>query len=126
MTPETLFILIIGIIVFNYLFSRLLEYLNARKYGDPVPEGLEDVYDPAEYSRSMEYKKVNYRFAILTGAFSITVILLMFFLEGFAFADELARRLTSNPVLVTLVFFGGLMFASDIINIHSACMIHLS
>jgi STE24 endopeptidase len=116
MTPQTLFIIIIAIVVFNFLFSRLLEYLNARRYGDPVPAGLEDVYDAEEYRKSMEYKKVNYRFAILTGTFSLVLILGMFFLDGFAFADNLVRNLTDHPILVALLFFGILMFASDILN----------
>ena len=61
MTPQTLFIIIIVIVVFNYLFSRIMEFLNSRKYGDPVPEGLEDVYEAEDYKKSMNYKKVNYR-----------------------------------------------------------------
>ena len=117
MTPETVFALIIGILVFNYIFSRIMEFLNARKYGDPVPSGLEDVYEKDEYERSMKYKKVNYRFAILTGAFSFIIIMFMFFLDGFAFADQLARNISSSPIVVALLFFGGLMLASDLINI---------
>jgi len=116
MSPQTLFIIIIGIIVFNFLFSRILEYLNARRYGDPVPAGIDDVYEAEEYAKSMDYKKVNYRFAILTGTFSFALILAMFFLEGFAFADGLVRRVTEHPILVALLFFGLLMFASDVIN----------
>ena len=116
MSPQTLFIIIIGIVVFNFLFSRILEYLNARMYGDQVPAGLDDVYDAEEYAKSMDYKKVNYRFAILTGTFSFALILAMFFLDGFAFADDLVRRSTEHPILVALLFFGLLMFASDVIN----------
>lgn len=93
-----------------------MEYLNASRYGDPVPPGLEDVYDAEEYRKSMEYKKVNYRFAILTGTFSFVLILGMFFLDGFAFVDNLVRRVTEQPILLALLFFGVLMFASDLIN----------
>jgi len=117
MRPETVFLIIIAIVFFNYLVSRVLEYLNAKKYGDPIPEGLEDVYDQKEYLRSMDYKKVNYRFAILTGSFSFILIMLMFFLEGFAFTDDLVRAITEHPILVALLFFGILMFASDVLNI---------
>lgn len=117
MTPEFVFQAIIGIIIFNFLFSGLLEFLNARRYGAPIPDELEDVYDKAEYGRSMAYKKVNYRFGILTGSFSFILILLMFLLEGFAFADNIARNITSHPILIALLFFGGLMFLSDILSI---------
>lgn len=117
MNPATVFTIIISVVIFNYLFSRVMEYLNSRRYGDPVPEGLEDVYDAEEYRKSMDYKKVNYRFAILTGTFSFALILAMFLLDGFAFADNLVREITGHPILVALLFFGLLMFASDLLNI---------
>jgi STE24 endopeptidase len=117
MNPETIFSVIVAIVIFNYVFSRVLEYLNSKRYGAPIPEELEDVYDKEKYKKSMAYKKVNYRFAILTGIFSLTVILLMLFYSGFAFADDLVRNVTQNPILIALLFFGLLMFASDLINI---------
>ena len=117
MNPETIFTVIVAIVIFNYVFSRILEYLNSKRYGAPIPEELEDVYDKEKYKKSMAYKKVNYRFAILTGIFSLTVILLMLFYSGFAFADDLVRNVTQNPILIALLFFGLLMFASDLINI---------
>lgn len=117
MNPETIFTIIVAIVIFNYVFSRILEYLNSTRYGAPIPEVLEDVYDKDKYEKSMAYKKVNYRFAILTGTFSLAVILLMLFYNGFAFADNLVRNVTQNPILVALLFFGLLMFASDLINI---------
>ena len=117
MNPETIFTVIVAIVIFNYVFSRILEYLNSTKYGAPIPGELEDVYDKEKYEKSMAYKKVNYRFAILTGTFSLAVILLMLFYGGFAFADDLVRNVTQHPILVALLFFGLLMFASDLINI---------
>ena len=117
MNPETIFTIIVGIVIFNYVFSRILEYLNSTRYGAPIPGELEDVYDKEKYEKSMAYKKVNYRFAILTGTFSMALILLMLFYGGFAFADDLVRNVTQHPILIALLFFGLLMFASDLINI---------
>jgi STE24 endopeptidase len=117
MNPETIFTIIVAIVIFNYIFSRILEYLNSTRYGASIPAELKDVYDKEKYEKSMAYKKVNYRFAILTGTFSLAVILLMLFYSGFAFADDLVRNVTQHPILVTLLFFGLLMFASDLINI---------
>lgn len=117
MDPETLFIIIVAIVIFNYTFSRILEYLNSTRYGAPIPAELDDVYDKEKYKKSMAYKKVNYRFAILTGTFSLAVILLMLFYSGFAFADDLVRSVTDHPILVALLFFGLLMLGLDLINI---------
>lgn len=116
MSPETLFLIIVLIVVFNYLFSRMLEYLNASRYGDPVPVELKDIYDDKEYRKSMDYKKVNYRFGILTGSFGFLLILAMLLLGGFALADNLVRKVTDHPILTALLFFGLLMLASDVLN----------
>jgi STE24 endopeptidase len=40
----------------------------------------------------------------------------MLFFHVFGFMDSFARSITSNPVLIAIIFFGILMFASDLIN----------
>jgi STE24 endopeptidase len=116
MKPQTLFYIIIGIVIFNYVLGRFLEYLNAKRYNDQLPEEVKDVYDNEQYKKSQKYKKVNYRFSVITATFSLLVILAMFFFKGFAFIDNIARSLTSYPVLLALIFFGIIMFASDLIH----------
>ncbi len=116
MEAITLFYIIIGIIVFNFLLEQFLDYINSRWFTAELPDEVKDVYDEEQYSKSVRYKKVNYRFSILTSIFSLVIILCMFFLEGFAFADGLARSITGNPILVAILFFGILMLAFDLIN----------
>jgi STE24 endopeptidase len=116
MKPQTLFYIIIGIVIFNYVLGRLLEYLNAKRYNDQLPEEVKDVYDNEQYMKSQKYKLVNYRFSIITATFSVLVILAMFLFEGFAFVDNIARSITSNPILLALIFFGIIMLASDLIH----------
>ena len=116
MKPEVLFYIIVGIVIFSYILGQILGYLNATRYDQKPPDEVSDVYDQDQYGKSQKYKKVNYRFSILTGTFSLLIILAMFFLEGFAFVDQIVRTLTTNPILMALLFIGILMFASDIIN----------
>ncbi len=116
MKPETVFIIIIGIIVFNYMLERILEYLNARRYGDSLPSEVKDVYDEERYKKSQAYKKANYKFSIITSTFSFLLILGMFFFKGFAWVDHLSRLVAGHPILIALIFFGLLMFAFDLIN----------
>ena len=47
----------------------------------------------------------------------LVVILLMIIAGGFALADNIARSISSNSVIISLIFFGIIGFASDIINI---------
>lgn len=112
----TLFNVIIAIISINFIIDKILDALNAKHYKDQLPEELQDVYDEDEYKKSQRYKATNYRFGILTSTFSFLLTLVFFFLNGFAFVDQLARQITDHNILVTLIFFGIIMIGSDILT----------
>lgn len=112
----TIFYIIISILVFDYLLDRLLNYLNATKWSKTLPTELKGIYDEEKYQKSQEYDKANSNFGIITSTFSFALIMLMLFFGGFAFFDNLARSYVENPILVALVFFGIIMFLSDILN----------
>lgn len=116
MTPTTLFYIFITILVVSFLVDKILDSLNAKHYNDAIPEELNDVYDADEYKKSQSYKKTNHRFGNLTSLFSIGLTLSFFFLDGFAWVDELARNYTEHPILVALIFFGIIMIGSDILT----------
>ncbi len=116
MEYNTIFYIIIAILVFNYVIERILDGLNSTKWSNKLPDELKGIYDPEEYKKSQDYKRVNEHFSLITGTFSFIVILLMFFLGGFSLVDAIARDITSNNILIALVFFGILMLAFDLIT----------
>jgi STE24 endopeptidase len=116
MTYNTIFIIIVAIVIIDFALERLLDYLNSANRKVELPDELKDVYDADQYRKQQEYKKVNDRFGILTSSVSFSVILLMLFLGGFSMVDDWARSITPHPILLVLVFFGILAIASDIIN----------
>jgi len=116
MTAETLFFIIIGIILINFVKDKILDALNAKHYGDPVPSELEDVYDEEEYKKSQAYKKTNYRFDLFSSTFSLLLTLGFLILDGFEYVDNIARSHSENPIIIALIFFGIIMIASDIIT----------
>ncbi len=116
MTPQTLFYIIIGILVAGFIVDKIINYLNAQHYNDPIPDPLKDVFDEEEYAKSQKYKRENYRFNLLTSSVSLLATLAFFFLDGFAFVDEIARSISENSIIITLVFFGIIMLTSDILS----------
>ncbi|MDT0293854.1 M48 family metallopeptidase [Mesonia ostreae] len=116
MTPQILFFILIAIIIFNFIFDQVLDALNAKHFNDELPKELADVYEDAEYQRSQAYKKTNFQFGIITSTFSLILTLAFFFLGGFAYVDEIARNISDNPIIIALVFFGIILFASDILT----------
>ncbi len=112
----TLFYIIIAILAFEFIFSNYLSYLNSSKRSSTLPPELEGIYDKEKYAKSQEYGKTNTRFSYITSAFSFVLIMLMFFLGGFAYIDGIAREITDNQILIAMIFFGILMLANDIIS----------
>ena len=116
MDHNTLFYIIIGILIAQFLLETLLDYFNARHYDDPVPEELNDVFDAEEYQKSQQYKKTNYRFGLITSTFSLLLTLGFLIFGGFEWVDSIARSITENTIGIALIFFGIIMLGSDIIN----------
>lgn len=116
MTPDILFYIIIGILVASFCIDKVLDHLNAKHFNDPVPEELKDVYDKEEYNKSQSYKKENYRFGLIISTISLLATLAFFFFDGFAYVDNLARSFSENTISITLVFFGIILLASDILS----------
>ncbi|MFP4025880.1 MAG: M48 family metallopeptidase [Thiohalospira sp.] len=116
MHHQTVFYIIVGILIFDYLFDQLLDYLNATKRSAKLPKEVKGIYNEEKYRQSQAYEKANHKFSIVTSSFNLLVLLVFLTLSGFAFVDEIARSVTSNNILIALVFFGIIMFASDIIN----------
>lgn len=113
---QTIFIIIISILVFDFLLERLLDYLNSTYWSNELPKELEGIYDSEKYKKSQDYQKVNQRFSFLTSSLSFTAMMLMLMFGGFAFVDNFVRQFTDNPILMALIFFGIIGFAADILS----------
>ena len=116
MTATTLFYIIIAILITSFIIDKILDTLNTRHYNDAIPIELSDVYDQKEYQKSQNYKKTNDRFSSITSLISLIATLAFFFLDGFAFVDQWARTFSDNNIIIALIFFGSIMFASDILS----------
>lgn len=114
---NTIFWLIIAIIIFDYLLEKFLDYLNYTKMQESVPEELTGIYDEKKYRKSQQYEKVNLSFSMITGTFSFVVILVLLFTQGFAFLDNYVSSLSQNEYLRALLFFGILGLGMDLISI---------
>ncbi|GAA0742601.1 M48 family metallopeptidase [Gaetbulibacter jejuensis] len=116
MTATTLFYIIIAIIIVNFIIDKILDALNAKHFNDAIPNELKDVYDDAEYKKSQAYKLTNYKFGVWSSTFSIALTLAFICFGGFEYVDVLARRFSDNSIVIALVFFGIIMFGSDILS----------
>jgi STE24 endopeptidase len=114
--PEIIFYIIIALVLLEYLMSRFFDYLNSRNWSEELPLEVRDIYNPVEYKRSQNYLRVNTKFSALTETFSLVVLLFVLFLQGFAWLDNFVREYTDNEIVISLLFFGILGLASDLIS----------
>jgi len=117
MTAQTLLYIIIGVIMFDFLLERFLDFLNRSRWSDSLPESLQGIYDQEKYSKQQDYERVKFKFRQVASTFKLVTILLMFLLHGFAFVNTFAVSAVHHPVLQALIFFGILMFGSSILGI---------
>ena len=116
-SPQIIFYLLISIILFNFIKDYFLDYLNSKFFDKKIPENLSDIYDKEKYQKSQDYKKTLYKFGKISKAYSLTLLLLFFFLDGFLLVDNFARSLFESELLISLSFFGIIFFGSDILNL---------
>jgi STE24 endopeptidase len=114
---NTIFILILIIPVTGFIVERYLDYLNAGMWSDSLPQKLKGICDEEEYRKSQLYFRENNRFSLLSSSVNLIIILIMIIAGGFSIIDSLARGLSMNSVLISLLFFGVIGLASDLINI---------
>jgi STE24 endopeptidase len=112
-----IFYLLIIIPVAGYLIQRFLDHLNAKMWSERLPDKLKGICDEQEYRKTQLYYRDNVRLSFWTSTFNLTVILIMLLAGGFAFVDDIARSLSSNMIVVSLLFFGIIGLASNLLDI---------
>jgi len=112
---DQLFFVIIALVLLNFFISELLKYYNNVWRRKSIPPELIDVYTHDRYITYLNYKKESYRFSVITSSFSLVLILVMLY-AGFAMVDNWLRGLVSNEIVISLLFFGIIGFASDILS----------
>ena len=115
--PETLFNVLITIIVLNFLKDSILDYLNSTYFNNEIPEVIGDIYDNEKYLKSQEYKKTQYKFNRISSIYSLLILLLFFYFDGFLIVDNYCRSLFDSEIVISLSFFGIIYFGNDILSI---------
>jgi STE24 endopeptidase len=114
---NTIFYVIITIIVLDFILDRYLGFLNAKARSSKLPDELVGLYDEEKYAKSVAYDKVNARFELVNSTFSFVIILAMLLAGGFAYVDYIAGTYTMNPIYKAIIFFAIIGFVSDMIHL---------
>ena len=121
MTPENWIYLIIGLVIFNYLFSTVLDYINGKNWKTEVPPVMKDFYDKDKYLKAKNYSKEKGKVSLISSTLSTLITLLFLIFEGYGWLDNFISLYYDIPFLKSGIFFLVLFILSDFISIPFSC-----
>ena len=114
---QTYYIIIIGALLFEFILSTLSSVLNMKSISKVVPDGFQDYYDEEKYAKSQLYLQDKTKLGLISGTFSLLLILLVIYFGLFGRLDEFVRSNSTHYIFSCLLFFGILFFINDILNL---------
>ena len=110
-----LFIVIALLALWNLDFISSI--LNLKALDPKLPEEFHGVYDEDKYAKSQDYTRVSERFGIITATYSLTLLLVFWFVGGFGWLDGWLRGFGWNEVVTGISFVGVLFFGNTLLNL---------
>ncbi len=114
---QVILYIIIAFIVFEFILSKTLSWLNMKTWDKPLPEEVSGLYDAGKYAEAKDYAVANNKLGTISATLSLVITIAFLYFKGFASVDELARGFSDSPILQALIFFGIISLASSIISL---------
>lgn len=99
MTSEFWFLIIIGLVIFNFLFSNILDYVNHKNWKDKIPPELEDFYDKEKYKKAKLYSISKSKIGLLSSIISFLFVISLLVFNGYGFLNQLVYSDSLNLFL---------------------------
>ena len=110
------FLIILGLVIFNFLFSTGLEYINHLNWKDLIPNELKDFYKPKKYKKAREYSIRRNKISLISSLFGFALIIGLLCFNGYGYINDFSLNYNSSYIQ-SGVFFIVLYFISSIISI---------
>ena len=114
---HNILLIILALFIWEFIFSKTLDYLNSKSWKESLPDELKDIYDEEKYAKSMKYEKTKHTFSSITGIFSFILMLLVLVFGGFGWLDDLVKTFTDISLLQSLYFFWIIFLIQTLISL---------
>ena len=119
MASEVWFLIIIALVIFNYLFSNILDYLNHKNWKDEIPKELKDFYDKKKYKQAKLYALSKNKIGLLSSTISFLLVVSLLVFNGYGYIDQLVNSFNLNlflPFKIRSFFSNSIYFKLNNIN----------
>ena len=105
LTAEFWYWFFIGLILFNYVFSNILELINSKNWKTHIPDEVKDFYDEKKYNKAREYKIETGRISFFSGTISFLISFGLIWFKGFGYISNYIDLNFNSAFIKTSVFF---------------------
>ena len=117
MTPENWLLIIICLVLFNYFFSTILEYINDKNLKTDIPKNMNAFYAKEKYEKARKYSIEKGKISFISSTFSLILVLLLLWFEGYGFIDSFISTKYDGLFIQSGLFFLALMILNDLIKL---------
>jgi len=109
------------LVIFNYLFSTVLDFINGKNWRTEIPPVMKDFYPEDKYLKAKNYSKEKGKVSLISSTLSTLITLLFLVFGGYGWLDNFISLYYDIPFLKSGIFFLVLFILSDFISIPFSC-----
>ena len=109
--------LLIGIIIFHFLFAQIIELFNLFYQPKTLPKEVKDIYSEDDYKKSQAYHKATTHFGFVSSSLGLVVTVAIIATGALGIFDDWLRQFFSPDWLRGVVFLLSIGLISDLISI---------
>ena len=114
---EYLIYIFIFFILFGFVFSSILEYVNSKNWKDSVPDTLKDFYKESDYKKAKNYKLDRDKVSLISSLISTTLTIIFIFSGIYGKVSDYSLYYFDNPFLQSAGFFLFFLLISTMISV---------
>ena len=117
MSSEKWLFILIFLIVFNYIFSSVLEFINNKNWKDLIPQELKNYYSKEKYLEARNYKKEHGKISFISSTLSTIITLSLLYLGIYGWVSDYFVMNYENYFIQSGLFFLSFFLLNTIVSI---------
>lgn len=117
MSSEKWLFILIFLLIFNYIFSTVLEFINNKNWKDLIPKELKNYYSKEKYLKARNYKKEYGKISFISSTLSTIITLSLLYLGIYGWVSDYFVMNYENYFIQSGLFFLSFFLLNTIVSI---------
>ena len=105
MTAQIWLFIFIGLIILDFAFSSILEYINDKNWKNEIPSELKDFYNKKKYLKAKDYKKSRGKVSLISSVLSTTLTLFILSTGIYGYVSDFIYEMNNSSFIHSATFF---------------------